>query len=1148
MKITIPLSAAAPVRARWTLPLSTLMLGLALMGAVSSARADTFTVLNTDDTGDGSLRQAIEDANTAPTDDDIVFDAEIFANKQTITVASQLVINDGKLSINAPAAGVVISGGGNTRVFRVNSGVVEMSGLIISNGNSFDSGGGIVNIGTLTLTNSTVSGNSAPYFGGGIYNDGTLTLTNSTVSGNSTQFRGGGIHNNGTLSLSNATLSGNSAQDGGGGIYNNGTLSLFNATLSGNSAQGYNGGIYNDGPFNATNTLFAANGINPFRGFVDPGTTGDANHNYSFGTLAAAGLDSTLKNNGGPTLTVALLEGSPVIDQGLTTILATDQRGAGYPRSFGEGVDVGAFEVQAPNNAPTDIALSNDSVEENSDTGTSVGSFSSTDADSGDSFTYTLVGEENDNAQFTIEGDTLKTAASFDFEDKSSYTIGVQTDDGKGGTFEKEFTINVANVNEEAPSLVVTTTEDVVAEDGQTSLREAVNYANTKEDDSAISFDAEVFAQKETITLSSTLSIESANKVSIVGSPAGVTLKVVDGDGAGFDGEGSLLNIRSGSDVTVRALTLADSNAAIFNVGTLSVYDSTFTGNGTGLLNLSGTSKVFNSTFSGNDTGLITVAGFFYSGDSALVVVNSTISGNATGVFNYGNYEGGFGDNNGDPTFTSTLTLRNSLVVGNETNTNGDITDGGGNLTTGSAEDAGLGELADNGGPTDTFALLPGSPAINAGDNQNASGDFDQRGAGFARIKGGTVDIGAFEVQNTPPVVAPVISPSAPNIKDTVTVNPNGSDADGDDLTYSYRFEINGEPVEVDGHTPNTVDLSTLSVKVGDVLKVTVTANDGQADSEPVSISVELVAQPVSLKAVTDLKATPSSGTGANNVKLKWTDNSLNESGYKVIRQTGVNGKAVLIARIETPDLTSFVDNNVEPGVTYFYRVRPFKVRVSDGPDSNIASATVPQTILKAPTNLSAQANAQGTAIALNWTDNSQGESGYKVVRRTGLNGQWIVVSRGMTPNQTSYLDTDVEEGVTYFYRVRAYKVRFEDGPYSNTVSATVQKTVLRAPVLSAALSADGASVELNWTDTSTGESGYKIVRRASDGTTVEILRGTTPDQTNFVDNTIVPGTTYTYRVRAYRVRFNDGAYSNSVTVTPPSSDGAPSGGSGGSS
>jgi hypothetical protein len=72
-----------------------------------------------------------------------------------------------------------------------------------------------------------------------------------------------------------------------------------------------------------------------------------------------------------------------------------------------------------------------------------------------------------------------------------------------------------------------------------------------------------------------------------------------------------------------------------------------------------------------------------------------------------------------------------------------------------------LGPLADNGGPTLTMALLPGSPAIDAGDNTDAP-MWDQRGPGFRRIVNGTIDIGAYEVQahaHNPPTGQPLPEP-----------------------------------------------------------------------------------------------------------------------------------------------------------------------------------------------------------------------------------------------------------------------------------------------------------------------------------------------------------------------------------------------------
>src|SRR5205807_9108114 len=107
--------------------------------------------------------------------------------------------------------------------------------------------------------------------------------------------------------------------------------------------------------------------------------------------------------------------------------------------------------VTAKNDAPTDIALSNSSVAENPPSGPTARPISSTDQDPADTHTYSLVSGtgSTDNGQFTIDGSgNLKTAASFDFETKSSYSIRVKTDYGNGGTFEKVFTISVTYVNE----------------------------------------------------------------------------------------------------------------------------------------------------------------------------------------------------------------------------------------------------------------------------------------------------------------------------------------------------------------------------------------------------------------------------------------------------------------------------------------------------------------------------------------------------------------------------------------------------------------------------------------------------------------------------------------------------------------------------
>jgi hypothetical protein len=125
-----------------------------------------------------------------------------------------------------------------------------------------------------------------------------------------------------------------------------------------------------------------------------------------------------------------------------------------------------SITVNPVNDAPTGVALSNDSVAENQPVGTTVGTLSAADQDAGDTHTFALVAGtgSTDNASFQITGSTLKTNAVFDFEAKSSYSIRVRVTDSGGLTFEKQLTITVTDVVENAPPVAaaqsVSTNED----------------------------------------------------------------------------------------------------------------------------------------------------------------------------------------------------------------------------------------------------------------------------------------------------------------------------------------------------------------------------------------------------------------------------------------------------------------------------------------------------------------------------------------------------------------------------------------------------------------------------------------------------------------------------------------------------------------
>jgi hypothetical protein len=255
----------------------TLTLGMLGLQPLQPVYASTRTVTNTNDSGAGSLRQAIIGAVSGDT---IIFNSSLAG--QTIVLSSTLVV-DKNLVIDGSAlvSQITISGADLTRVFYINAGVtVTLDSLIVAHGKSpfGDMGGGIFSAGALTVTNSTISENSAAY-GGGIFNEGgAVTLLDSTLSSNTTYMDGAGVYSQGgTVTVSNSTLSDNIATYTAGGVYNaGGTVIVSNSTFSDNSGDplmsSYAGGIYNTGTLTISDSTFANNSAEASGGAIFHGS------------------------------------------------------------------------------------------------------------------------------------------------------------------------------------------------------------------------------------------------------------------------------------------------------------------------------------------------------------------------------------------------------------------------------------------------------------------------------------------------------------------------------------------------------------------------------------------------------------------------------------------------------------------------------------------------------------------------------------------------------------------------------------------------------------------------------------------------------------------------------------------------------------
>ena len=240
--------------------------------------------------------------------------------------------------------------------------VLERVGLIENTITVSAHGGGIFTTIPTTIYDSTIDGNVTAGEGGGIYHTyASLVVERSTISSNSSGTFGGGIANNSTAVLRNVTLSGNTASYNGGGItqWNHANLSIYNTTIANNSKMAVNNekwyGEY-EMFFYAYNSIITAGGsFNACRNTIDGGDH-NISKDVSCGStgfmVADPLLGTTVGDNGGLTLTLALPTGSPAIDAGdNASCMLFDQRGIRrlYDGDLNGSIvcDAGAYEYNA---------------------------------------------------------------------------------------------------------------------------------------------------------------------------------------------------------------------------------------------------------------------------------------------------------------------------------------------------------------------------------------------------------------------------------------------------------------------------------------------------------------------------------------------------------------------------------------------------------------------------------------------------------------------------------------------------------------------------------------------------------------------------------------------------------------------------------
>jgi len=770
-----------------------------------------WVVRNTNSTGSGSLAQRLVDADVFIGTDTITFDPVLFGIARVINFSSELNLHD-DLTITGPAANnLTINAAPGFRHINFASAPAgasfNMSGLILANGKSTGSGGAInADDQILTITDCILSNNQAAGGNGGAINigPGQLNIFRCTLAGNIAATNGGAISFSKTTSfdIENCTFNDNSANgtatlQGGGAIFATQTIGaalIRSCTFAGNTTKADGGAVLMSsfvGSLNIQNSTIAYNKANGSFGggglarvgglsgtmVLDSVIVGNNDHtsgthddvysafdvygndsaigNFFGGSLIADATTTTLlgqnfklgtlANNGGTIQTILPAVDSPIRDNGNNFGgLTLDQRG--QPRMWNARVDIGAVEL------PPDYVVRN-----NND------------------------GGQDSLRQQILDANTVAGAATVTFDPFYFATAKTITMAGTPMAIDQDLTItgpgaNLATINAAKLSRAFTFAN------GVTATLSGLMLTGGHDSDGAIiqSGSGTLMLNNMSIT-ANTANGGSRGAVYV----AGGTLITNNSTFSGNSGEaGGAIQVNPAGSLVMNSCTVSGNTSAsrgggIYVVGTVSLTACTISGNintslgGGGLfLNLTAQSSIRNSTISGNLAPLNsgTVGGGIYLnfGSGPLSVENSTITNNLAGS----------GGGICRKSSTSSIAVVSSIIAGNSALIGPDILTGGTATLTDSllgsssgigsfnpigttaallGQPAKLGPLANNGGPTMTHALLPGSPAINKGNNLGAL-TTDQRGGSFARVVGGTADIGAFESELAPTVSSLVIN------------------------------------------------------------------------------------------------------------------------------------------------------------------------------------------------------------------------------------------------------------------------------------------------------------------------------------------------------------------------------------------------------
>lgn len=318
---------------------------------------------------------------------------------------------------------------------------------------------------------------------------------------------------------------------------------------------------------------------------------------------------------------------------------------------------------------------------------------------------------------------------------------------------------------------------------------------------------------------------------------------------------------------------------------------------------------------------------------------------------------------------------------------------------------------------------------------------------------------------------------------------------------FVIQRSINGRDYsEINKVSENNTVYSDMSLTTGTKYWYRVQAYNSYGNSAFSNVVTETT--PSVPRAPGNLLGRSPSGTQVN---LTWTDNSTNETGFRLERS--VNGVNFSLIAAPVANQVSFSDVGLIPGTTYWYKILAVNAQGSSG-YSNVISIKPDTAELNPPASLSVTGTAE-SQIIIQWTDRSSSETGFVVERKTGASASWGTLAT-VGPNVTTYKNLSLNAETVYVYRVYAISAQTRS-VYSNEVSGKTSQ--LRSPNELSASVVSLSQINLQWNDNSTAEESFQIQRRTTGNwSTVGTVSANT---VRFNCTGLTTNTTYYFRVVA---------------------------------